>query len=93
MLQRPNRGPLYFQRGKTSAGLPIYRCIRGTNSTEVGGAYGANIVFVLQCHFSSFLRAGKTSCRFIFVCVLLCVCRMIYDSLEKSRGFEVLWLK
>lgn len=27
--------PLYFERGKTSTGITRFRCVRGTNSTEV----------------------------------------------------------
>lgn len=34
--------PLYFERGKTSTGLTRFRCVRGTNSTEVSGACVTN---------------------------------------------------
>ncbi|CAN0211223.1 unnamed protein product, partial [Laminaria digitata] len=30
----PEGVPLYFERGKSSSGLPYFRCVRGTNSTE-----------------------------------------------------------
>ncbi|CAN0493611.1 unnamed protein product, partial [Laminaria digitata] len=30
----PDGIPLYFERGKSSSGLPYFRCVRGTNSTE-----------------------------------------------------------
>ena len=46
-LSDPPGVPLYFQRGKTLSGLPIYRCVRGTNATEVGGPCFLQEMFVV----------------------------------------------
>ncbi|CAN0036273.1 unnamed protein product [Laminaria digitata] len=33
----PDGIPLYFEGSKSSSGLPYFRCVRGTNSTEGSG--------------------------------------------------------
>lgn len=35
----PDGVPLYYERVKTSSGHTYYRCVRGTNSTEVGDTF------------------------------------------------------